>query len=533
MKNIIPYITDRFAVESSRDWRALHYFNVYRIVITLLFVTLIWVRQLPEPLGVYDEKIFTIAAHTYLAFAILIVFTINTRRAYMLQVSSYTLIDIILITLMMYASNGLSSGFGMLLVITVAGCSLLSGRRIAIFFAALATIAVLGHELYVQFFLYYRTPNYTHAGLLGVTFFATATLGYVLAARIARSEALAIQHAIDLASLAQLNEYIVQRQQSGILVLDNNFTIRLHNQSALTLLGVGDEINNKSLQEVSNKLLGPLNSWLNGEGDKTVIFKPASGDMEIQASFTRHLTDTKFGILVFLEDVGVLHQRAQQLKLVSLGRLAASIAHEVRNPLGAVAHAGQLLSESNSVEIEEKRLLQIINEQTKRVNTIIQNVEMISRRQTPVPENIMIDNWLTEFVTEFIKTKSLDADSVECIVNNPDLIVRMDTSQLYQVLWNICENALRYSKGDKRIQITSAVKSDTHRPYIDIRDFGKGMNKESEMHLFEPFFTTDPGGTGLGLYISRELCEANQALLNLIENSDKGCCFRIIFPVTN
>ena len=527
---MMKFINNRFGTEPARDWRALHYFNAYRIIISSLFVALIWIRQLPEPLGVYDARVFSITAHLYLAISVVIIFFINTRRAYLLQVSIQTFIDIVLITLMMYASNGLSSGFGMLLVITVAGCSLLSGRRIAIFFAALATIAVLGHELYVQFFLYYRTPNYTHAGLLGITFFITATLGYTLASRVARSEALVKQHAIELANLAQLNEYIVQRLQSGILVCDNSFVIRLYNESALTLLGVGNEINNRSLHDVSPELQNLLIKWLEGHEYQTVIFTPPSADVEIQASFTRHLTDTKFGILIFLEDVGVLRQRAQQMKLVSLGRLAASIAHEVRNPLGAVAHAGQLLSEAENIGQEENRLLHIINEQSKRVNTIIQNVEMISRRQPSLPQEIRIDKWLTEFVEEFVKNKSLTDDAIECKFNDPDITVKMDVSQFYQVLWNICENALRYSHGQKRILISCAIKSDTHRPYIDIRDFGSGMSKESEIHLFEPFFTTNTGGTGLGLYISRELCEANQASLSLVENTPDGCCFRISFP---
>lgn len=515
---------------SETSWQALQYFNLYRLLIALLFVGLIWIGQLPEPLGLYDKRLFSIVAHLYLLISIIIAIAIRLRLAtYILQVASHVIIDIIMLSLMMYASNGLSSGFGMLLVIAVAGGSLLSARRIAVLFAAIATLVVLGHEAYIQVTRYFPEPNYPHAGMLGVTFFATAILGHILAARVEQSEALVKQHAVDLESLAQLNQFIVQRMQAGILVLDEDMRIRLVNESALILLGLRDVYQNQPLQDASPELAVKLDEWLDHRENPVTVFRPVRGDVDIQVTFTRLKPDTRFGILVLIEDMALMRQRAQDLKLASLGRLAASIAHEVRNPLGAISHAGQLLSESGDINNEEDRLIQIIMEQSRRVNTIIENVQHISRREPSTPEQFLLKPWLEMFLKEFMESKKIPEKAVKFTVKPADMQISMDPSQLQQVVWNLSENAVRYSRGNIKLEIHCGIRKESRRPYIDIIDHGKGMNEEIVEHLFEPFFTTDSSGTGLGLYIARELCEANQAALHLHTNSENGCCFRIHF----
>lgn len=518
-------------VYTETSWQALQYFNLYRILISLLFVALIWIGQLPEPLGIYNQKLFAVVAHSYLFVALVIAIVIRRQvPRYKLQVATHVLIDIMAISLMMYASNGLDSGFGMLLIIAVAGGSILCAGRIAIFFAAIAALVVLSQEVYLQLFRYYPPPNYIHAGLLGITFFTTAILGHMLAARVEKSEALVKQQVVDLESLAQLNEIIVQRMLSGIIVLDDEFHIRLSNESARLLLGLKGNIQNRSIGDIAPEMVSKLKKWLNEGGKPNVIIKPVKGDVDIQVSFTQLKPDTKFGILIFMEDVALIRQRAQQLKLASLGRLAASIAHEVRNPLGAITHAGQLLSEAGEIDNETDRLIQIIMDQSRRVNTIIENVQHISRREASTLELIELKSWVNDFINEFATRKSLRKESIKVSVKPDDITVRMDSSQLYQVLWNLAENAIRYSKGDVLLELNCGIKKESDRAYIDVIDHGPGIAEEDVEHLFEPFFTTNSKGTGLGLYIARELCEANQAALGLFKNGSEGCCFRIHFP---
>lgn len=516
-------------IHSETSWKALQYFNLYRFLIALLFVTLIWVGQLPEPLGSYHQLLFSVTSHVYLFLTIVIALSINLQiPRYNLQVAMHVMLDILAISLMMYASNGLSSGFGMLLVVAVVGGSILRAGRIAILFAAIAALIVLGQEVYLQFFRYSPLPNYTHAGFLGITFFMTAFLGQVLAAKVQKSEALAEQRAVDLENMGLLNEYIVQRMHSGLVVLDDQYQIRLLNAAAKHLLGLGDRHHRQSLQQNAPELFKLLNDWDQRLGQRTVIFRPAKGGVDIQASFTRLNPESKFGVLIFLEDVAQIRQRAQSLKVTSLGRLSASIAHEVRNPLGAISHAGQLLSESESLGKGDERLVKIIVEHTNRVNRIIENMMRISRREAAVPENINIREWMHNFVSEFVAQKQLQESDIH-ISSSQDVVVCMDVSQLHQVVWNLSENALRYSQEQPLIEYQWGVRSGAEKPYLDVIDHGPGVQNDVVAQLFEPFFTTDSDGSGLGLYISRELCEANQAALVLEKNTPTGCCFRIHF----
>ena len=462
---------------SDTSWQALQYLNLYRFIIALLFVSLIWIGQLPQPLGIYDPYLFLVSSHIYIVAAIFFGVLIQSKYLrYNLQVAGEVLFDICILSSLMYASAGLSSGFGMLLVIAVAGGSILSTRKIAVLFAAVASLLVLGQEIYSALLFY--IPNYTHAGFLGITFFAAAILGHALASRVQKSEALARQRAVDLKNLARLNEYIVQGMQSGIVVLDDSHRVRLVNESAKQLLGLDTNVMNKVIDDIVPQLAKYMHLWLTEQDEQTVIFNPEHGDIDVQASFTQLNPDAKLGILIFLEDVAQLRQRAQHMKLASLGRLAASIAHEVRNPLGAISHAGQLLSESHSLNKEDDHLLQIILQHTHRVNSIIENTMQISRRESAIVESINIKTWLETFANEFDKHHQLEPGSIVYTVEEDDMNIRMDPGQLHQVIWNLSENAIRYSKDMPLLEFRCSIKKETDRPYLDVIDHGSGIPDE-------------------------------------------------------
>ncbi|MGH8245120.1 MAG: two-component system sensor histidine kinase NtrB [Gammaproteobacteria bacterium] len=512
------------------SWRALTYFNAYRFLVGFLFVSLYWIGQLPQPLGAYDSGLFSASAHIYLLISLLAAAFITLQKPpYLIQVTAQVLADIVIITLLMYSSAGLGSGFGMILVIVVAGGSLLSPGKIGILFAALAAIAVLGHELYSQLHRLFPQPNYTHAGFLGITFFVTAFICNALASRVEKSEALAEQSAIALQNLARLNEHIVQHLQSGIIVLDSGLRVTLINSAARELLNAGAVPIGVKIDELSARLAEAVNSWAAGVSGRMVVIPAEKGSVEMQASFSRLSMEKREDLLVFLDDVAVLRQRAQELKLASLGRLTANIAHEVRNPLGAISHASQLLSESRTLNGEEKRLTAIIEEHSRRVNSIVQDIMNISRRDRARLEMFELDNWLRDFTKEFIARRALRPDSIKLDFQDKEIKVRMDSDQLNQVLWNLCENGIRYSRQSPLLVLRCGIKPDTQRPYLEVIDNGPGIELGRRDQLFEPFFTTESRGTGLGLYIARELCEANQAMLHLRSSTDTGCCFRIDF----
>ena len=520
--------------QDSINWQALAYFNYYRILLSGLFLLLVYIGRLPQPLGSLDEELFSIACHSYLLIAIVFSYFIRCEfPRFNLQVAFHVLIDIIMLSLLMYSSNGLSSGFGLLIAIAVAGGSLLRVGKIAILFAAIATFFVLGHEVYLQFFEFYYSVNYTHAGILGATFFIIAIIGNLLATKVKETEALAELQAIEINELAKLNEHIVQRMLSGIMVLDRDMNILLINKSAKHLIGQHGESTNKASYFISFYIKEHLDVWLQNSDKQNIIIKFDEGEVELQVSFIKLTLESSYQVLIFIENFSRVKQRAQHLKLASLGRLTASIAHEVRNPLGAINHASQLLCESESLTVEDLRLTEIINDHSLRINNIIENVLSISRREKTTSEEFALIPWLIKFIDEFATGCELPKNCVRLEENKNDIFVRMDPSQLYQVLWNLCENAKRYSRGIPIVTLLCDVGDDSQRPYIDIIDYGMGISNEIKEQLFEPFFTTETKGSGLGLYLARELCEANQATLILHTTSTKGTIFRVSFMPIN
>ena len=211
------------------------------------------------------------------------------------------------------------------------------------------------------------------------------------------------------------------------------------------------------------------------------------------------------GILFFIEDNTRLTHQAQQIKLASLGRLTASIAHEIRNPLSSVSHAAQLLSESQNLELSDMKLTKIIHENCIRVNLIIENVQNLSKRQRAAIQLFELNAWLEHFIQEYMQYEPEAAIQTQYTTSN--ILVPFDPPQLTQVVNNLVENGIRYSAqqtGKKQITLITGITAQ-ERPYLEIQDQGKGIIKEHLQQLFEPFFTTEHKGTGLGLYLSREI----------------------------
>jgi two-component system, NtrC family, sensor histidine kinase PilS len=517
---------------SSNVWIALRFFNLYRLVIAGLFALLGALGKLPPTFTQVDLRLLTWSASVYLIVAIGLQTFIERRQLpfYVLR-NALVLLDIAALTLFMHASGGAAGGFGILLVVAIAGACLVAAWRAAVAFAALASLSVLAETIFGSLYADYSTVSYTQAGLLGAALFATAILASTLAEQARRSEALAAERAIALEQLSRLNDHIVQRMRSGIVVLSTKLSIVLMNESARLLLArastpaVGLETAEAPLDDA---LQQAYQAWsARGENRKTPL--KLSNGTEVILSFTQLGEAAAGDTLVFIEDAAETQQRAQQIKLASLGRLTASIAHEIRNPLSAMSHAGQLLSESPELNQGDLRLAQIVVEHAGRMNEIIKNVMMIGRRDVALSESFALRAWLEDFIAELGERHALEPAAMVCEAFDPKLTVRMDRSQLHQVLWNLCENALRYSARAPQLRFVCDTQRDNGRPFIDVIDTGPGMTIEVAEQIFEPFFTGEPTGTGLGLYIARELCEANQATLSLQAHGALGCRFRILF----
>ncbi|MGR8946901.1 MAG: sensor histidine kinase [Gammaproteobacteria bacterium] len=512
---------------SEQSWRALWYFNWYRITMGTLFVGLALFGKLPPNFTDFDVRQFAGVAAIFVVAATISQIVLVARWGhYRYQVYAAVVVDILALTLIIHASGGIAGGFGILLVISVAGACLLIRGRLPILFAAIATIAVLVETTYGVRFLAYPVASYTPAGLLGAALFGSAFLATLLAEQARRSEVLAAERAVDIENLSRLNEYIVQRMRSGIFVLDEHDKIVHMNDAARAIVGVDPESRPLDLESISKPITEAYRTWLVDEINSKIPLQAGEQGQPVITSFTRL---SGGGTLVFLEDAAEMQQRAQQLKLASLGRLTASIAHEIRNPLGAISHAGQLLSESPDITRPDHRLTEIIAENSLRMNRIIENVLSIGKRDTTVGESFALLPWLKNFIAELRERKGFSGDEILLTNEHEDIIVQMDKSQLHQVLWNLSENALRYSDSNPLLHFDCGILPATSRPYVDVSDSGPGMDEATAEQAFEPFYTGESKGTGLGLYLARELCESNQASLTLVKNDASGCTFRIYF----
>lgn len=519
----------------AQTWRALSYFNLHRVFIATLFTALMvgpGLRNLFEP---RDPDLAASVALGYLALTAVSVLLRQVKSVgFLLQVCFALCVDITMITLLMHTLGGISTGIGILMVITIGGGALLLPGRLAILFAALASLAVLTQHIYTILYLDPAATNATQSGLLGIAYFGTAIAGYALARRARESQALAERRGVDLANLAQLNELIIQRMRTGILVIDRDERVRLMNESAWYLMGMPNP-GERDLRKLSPDLQERLREWQDNDTHQSHPVRLAVGVPTVAPRFTALGDDeANPATLVFLEDTTVVSQRAEELNLASLGQLAGSIAHEIRNPLGAISHAGQLLDESEQLTDSDKRLLEIIRTHARRMNTIVENVLQIARRERCRPEPVRLGPWVEDFVAEFREANRVDATSLCAEVQPADLEVLVDTSHLNQVLWNLCHNALRYGHypdRSPRVTIRGGLMNPGGGAVLDIVDEGPGIEPEVAARIFEPFFTSDTRGSGLGLYIARQLCEANQASLEYIPIPTGGSCFRITFPI--
>jgi two-component system sensor histidine kinase PilS (NtrC family) len=525
------------ADEPELGWRILITLNAFRLLISTTLLLLFAIDTEPHFFGDTRPTLFAATAAGYLVFAILSAISLRQQWVPRNVLATAQLIaDVVAIVLLMHASGGLSSGLGGLLVIFIGAASLVLPISVAATLAAIATFAILGEQAYSLLISPTTVSNYPAAGILSGVIFAMALAAQPLARRIRASEALALQFGIDLKNLSELNQYIVQHLRESIVVVDTSDSIRLANSSASQLLGAEGAAPGAPLASVSAPLAEYIGRWRTDErlsSHPELTLQPEGDSRRITAHLAPLGRDGRRDgpILVFLEDVSQLNARVQQSKLASLGRLSASIAHEIRNPVGAMSHAAQLLAESPGLGDDDLRLTEIIQTHSSRVSHIIDNVLQLSRRDLSRPERLDLKSWLEEFADEFVRTLELQEGELMIGDVPQDLMVRMDRGHLRQVLWNLCDNAVKYASetGGILVELQAGRVSGQGRPYLEVLDCGLGVDAATADKIFEPFFTARSGGTGLGLYISRELCELNRATLLYLDRPGGGSIFRIVF----
>ncbi|MHC8317733.1 sensor histidine kinase [Pseudomonas sp. LB3P31] len=508
--------------------RLLRLYHLYRLSVGITLVLLISSNMDSQLLSRVNGDLLRNGSWLYLVLNILlVVFQENTRRP--TQLFALALVDVLLLCVLFYAGGGVASAIGNLLIVSVAISNTLLRRRIGLLIAAIGALGIVGSGFLLSF-SHLTSPNdYLQVGTLGALCFAAALLVQGLSRRLEVSETLAEQRASEVMGLEALNALILQRMRTGILVIDEARRIQLANHSALSLSGEAS-LEGRSLDETFPVLVERLQLWLSNPTLRPQSLRVERNGLELQPSFIALERSPQQQTLIFLEDLAQIAQQAQQLKLVALGRLTASISHEIRNPLGAISHAAQLLQESEELKGADRRLTQIIQDHSQRMNRVIENVLQLSRREQTVAQRLDLKSWLEQFVDEN-REGAAEGQTLHLNIGAGDFKTLMDPNQLTQILDNLLQNAWRHSAQlHSQAQVWLELFIDPHSqlPVLEVLDNGPGVPAQSQVHLFEPFFTTSTQGTGLGLYLSRELCESNQARLDFKPRQGGGC-FRITF----
>ncbi len=439
------------------------------------------------------------------------------------------LLDILTITLFASASGGILGGFSALYLITVAAAAVLFQTRIlATLVAAIAVLALLIDTLWLVTRGDADVSMMLPAGILGSLFFAVSLLVQVLASRLSKAEAERRSAESQVAALQQLNEQIILRMETGILLARDTGQCHPINAAARRLLNL-DEGQRTTLSTIAPELGAQFSVWLKAGRVRPEPFRAETDGPALIANFASLDSAIASDKLVFVDDYTPVTQFAQSLKLNSLSKLTASIAHEIRNPLSAISHAAQLLSESPTVDAADAVLCDILVNNSARVSDIIQNVMDVSRREPPRQILLALATWLRNFHTIYSEQRTQPCDLLfeHC---DPDLTIQFDPKHLERIMTNLIDNGLRHSHDDTgHASVSVVVERDNMggQLHIDIIDGGFGVPDNLMPRLFEPFFTTSQDGSGLGLYLCKELCELNGAELGYRKTAAGESSFRV------
>ncbi len=518
-------------------WHLLTLFSRYRVVIAVILGLMYWGFQRFQVLSPQAPELAGWTLVIYFAAATATLAAAHGRfPAAAYHLTGQVVLDVIAMTLLMHASGGVKSGIGLLLLVSLAAAGLVARGRIAFFHAAMAALAILLEQSWQILNVDGAGADFFQSGLLAGSYIVIAGLGFTLAKYAHGAEQIAEERGVDLANLAQINELVIRDMQDGFVVVDERGVIRQHNPQSEALVGGLSRANERALADVAPALAKQLAEWREDPQHIFAMLRDPRSQRDYQVRFVAIGDQTASPTVIFIEDAGRIRAQAQQMKLVALGRLTASIAHEIRNPLSSINHAAELLHEESDRRPEDQRLLTIIQENAHRLDRMVQEVLYLNRRDRAHPEPIEARIYLERFVRDFCANEKLADDVFDLKVLSTRRAI-FDRSHLDQILWNLVRNARRHGRGQARsVTILLRDAPDADNLLLEISDDGPGVPVEALAHLFEPFFTTDASGTGLGLYIARELAEVNGARLEYAGTQVQwsgdakplnGACFRL------
>jgi two-component system, NtrC family, sensor histidine kinase PilS len=512
---------------SEPSWPTLQTFALVRVLFStalLLAVTMFGASVIGRALGADPGRMLTLLGAYFTLSVSLLAWTMLRRSRFGLQIWAHLACDLLLISMLVVLGGGTRSGLFIFYLLPLAEGSLALASLGAFFIWSIAALVLLVNEVLRVFGGDPTEGQLFQAGVVGAALFGITALLRLLSTRLSRQEQLARLRGRELDSQLQINRLVISQMEQGVIVVDATTLVRANNRTARLMLGFDPEaqvtgrrlLDLESARELAHAFL----NWLTSlelqavPAQSDVLIKsgeaPVAGaPRRLRVRFARPAFQPSDEYVIFMEDLQAVEERAQRLKLAAMGRLTASIAHEIRNPLAAISQAGQLLSEDVRDPLHQ-RLASIVRENTQRLNRLVEDVLRAARRDSPLTDEFDLREFCASWLGEFVRDRGLAGETIELLAQ-PGLIVRFEQNQLRQVLFNLVDNALRYCSGrPASIQMVADPPGERDAPLcLWVFDDGPGVPATDRNSMFEPFFTTHTRGTGLGLYLAREFCVAN------------------------
>ena len=523
-------LLSNFPLPEALTYRVISYLSFFRLLISLILLYAFFTDLVAMPLTLDRSAIGGSALISYFIMAIYLAINIRRRSGNSYTVALATLFtDILFLSTLLFIFGRLESGIAILLIFASVSAAVLLPMRLALFYASIVVLAFIGESLVGWLVQGESKTELIQAGLYGATTLATTVLGNILSRWLKDYRLTTERQAVQLTRMEQVNELVIRRMRNGVLAVDSEGQIQLMNESAWFLLG-SPKADKRKLSKVSPQLDTVLKDWYDNPSIEITPITVYGSQVRIVPKIVALPGALSIRVLIFLEDNEVISQRAVEMSAHLLANLSGSIAHEIRNPLAAISHAAQLLEESEEIAESDLRLVDIIHSQSGRMNGIVENILQLSRHEKSRPDIFELVPFLTE-ISEETKNSlpgirlTLDIDPEE-----KETLVLFDRSQLHQAVWKLLENANRHACLDAAIpQVVLSMKHLQRTGYcvITVEDNGPGIPETNIERIFEPFFTTHKQGSGLGLYIARQLCDVNQAELTVDSVTNSYCRFHI------
>lgn len=503
--------------------------NQFRFFVLLVIAA---VYYAPDHVGVLGSRLpqwFEIAHLSWCVLALGFTYLIRIKTpAAETQLYLQSYLDMLCITMLVYTSGGIDSGLGLLLVVGVALLAQLVPARMALLFAAIGTLMLFSAEHLANYLGDGQAPDFERTAMLGISLFTIAWLVSGPVRRLGErnvSVPTPFRASLDIEQIARLNEEIVQELGSGVLVVDASGHVQLMNDSARLMLASEFVALPAPLRLLAPELFSDLGAYRQTPG---LGSRPLSVTASAQTLLPQYISLSRGAVLIRLEDYSAISSQFQQLKLASLGRLSASIAHEIRNPLGALSHAVQLVQESAQLSAEDRGLVELALRQSKRIDRIINDVLQFSNPATSTRQPTPVLHAMEAFRRHFLAERDLADDVLRC-QGSVTATAIVDTDQFDRIVWNLCSNALLHNDNhDVRITITVG-ETTSGQVTLDVINTGRSIPAAEASQLFEPFYSTNNEGSGLGLFIVQELCQANEGSIECLPH-EHGAHFRIVLP---